>query len=231
MKSRIKKTLRNIVLTGTALASSLVLSGVSGCDSSGNLYPSSQAASGSVAAQYVATTNSGLTMPQVQGFGALGSLLGMVSQQEAMKEAAREVGPGRVRAEFISPETHPHFYNQQSQRKRKWPLIFTWDKRKGTNFNYKQIFNIGERVHMCGNLEEDFPEGTLVANKSIHLKTKKSEWHQKKDRLKKGYFINVSFGVEELIESMGEGEYENIWYVKLGEEWKEVGKCRFAVFK
>ena len=63
---------------------------VAGCDSSGNLYPSSQMAVGGVAAQHVATTNPNLTPNQVQGFGALGSLLGMVAQQEAMKEAARQ---------------------------------------------------------------------------------------------------------------------------------------------
>jgi len=91
MKPKTQNTnglIRRCLLAGTLAVGGTL--GVVGCDSSGNLYPSSQAAIGSATLQNIAATNQSLTYNQVQSLGALGGLLGMVSHQESMREAARQ---------------------------------------------------------------------------------------------------------------------------------------------
>ena len=235
MKSRIKKTLRNIVLVGTGLAGSLGLISNSGCDSYGNPYGSTQAAAGSVAAQHIATTNPNLTPNQAQGFGALGSLLGMVSQQEAMREAARETNSSNIRVEAITPETHPqHYRKTENKRKLKEPLVFTSKKdivdyAPGEERDYTKIFYPGELIKLCGGLYKIFPAGTPVANQTTYLKTGRKLSFTEKNKIKEGCYKVWQHGADFLLNNYGEGEYENTWYVKLDGKWKEVGRCSWVI--
>lgn len=84
-----------------------------GCE----LTPAQEMAAGSVSAQHTATTNPSLTYQQSGALGAIGGLLGILAQQESAKEAAREIIPSDVRVEIISPETHPQYYNNQTQNR------------------------------------------------------------------------------------------------------------------
>lgn len=231
MKSRIKKTLRNIVLTGAGLAGSLGLISNSGCDSYGNPYPSTQAAAGSVAAQHVATTNPNLTSNQVQGFGALGSLLGMVAQQEAMKEAARQ---GRSEVNVYTGTGDSGLRSPKS--KRDYPTVFTLAKPfdAGSSLDeveYTQIFHKSDdKVWICGDFSDIYPEGTKMRNRVVFVKTgEKFRWFVKPWGIKKNCLQECYKPIKGT--RCREGEYESQWQVLINGKWIDAGSCRYVILK
>ena len=82
MKNLKQKIGIRIVLTGVGLGSLL-----GGCESD---YQSTDLAIGSAAAQYSATHDPSLSPKDAAALGAVGGLLGILSQQQAAREAARE---------------------------------------------------------------------------------------------------------------------------------------------
>ena len=87
MKTGFKKTLQRIIL-----GCGLVTGGLnSGCDSSGNLYQSTQYTAGGLGMQHIAQTSPNLTPKQANAFGLVGALLQEVGRQESIREAAREI--------------------------------------------------------------------------------------------------------------------------------------------
>ncbi len=91
-KNKIKsKTQKASGLVGRCLLGAGLTLGSIGCESPGTPYRSTEWAVGSVGLQHLATTDPSFTYEQSQSFAALGGLLGILAQQEAAREAAREV--------------------------------------------------------------------------------------------------------------------------------------------
>jgi len=227
---------------GIGLLGGALAFGSFGCESD---YQSTQLAAGSAAAQYSAATDPSLSYEDAQGLGVIGGLLGILSQQEVAREAAREGKTGNIKVEIISPETHPHFYNNQNQaRQKKLPLVFTCSKSISTYpsmneiINVRQIFNSDdERVYIIGNFGGIYAEGTQMRNRTKDFEIGIiGDWVDKKYGFPKDGRLVCSKEVKSLLKACDiigvKGiEFENQWQAKINGKWIDAGSCRFAVFK
>lgn len=103
LKSRKARNMKTKTLTIIIASVALpVIGGLSGCETT----PAQEMAVGGVSAQHIAATNPNLSYRQSKSLGAIGSLLGILSQQEAMKEAARE---GKSEINVNVGTDHPNY--------------------------------------------------------------------------------------------------------------------------
>ena len=114
-------------------------------------------------------------------------------------------------------------------RRNDYPMLFLDD---GNLANIgKQIFYSGEKIYINGNLKGYLPKGSIVANENIRLEDGQRDFVIKHIKVgySKGYITGI-FDATHLAEKIGEGAYENIWYIQTENGWKEIGRVRYAVF-
>lgn len=234
MKSRIKKTLRNIVLTGASLAGIVGLAGIGGCATEEEAIFGKVLGVGMQASPHASINEE--TLGAMIDVGSQASL-NSINAEKMETDVNVNVYGGHgesisIEEGFKGPVNLQNYNIDQNQTKRRWPLVFTFKKELSPGvFDYEKIFHSGEKINVYGNLSDDFPEGTPVANQTIYSKGGVSSWVIKRSPVQKNRFKHVRFDATHLAENIGEGEYENIWYVKLNGQWKEVGRVRYAVFK
>ncbi len=225
MKSRIKKTLQNIVLEGGCLVGSVSLSLTWGCIDG---YQSTRTTIAGASAQHVAATDTSLSLQQSQALGVLGGTLQVLGNQQAMRESKSEVN--------VNVNTQRNSQNYENQNKRDRPLVFTCAKDIDTyssweEVEYKNVFYPGEKIRLYGDLSRKYPDGTPTANQTTHLKTGRSyPFCDRKLPVEKNLIENAWYDdAKLLLDKFGEGEFENKWYVKIKGKWEYVGSIRFFV--